>query len=99
MQNQITESLLTAPNELSEMTTDSQPVSSYSKPTGKQAKHAFISMVNKLVAFRAQGRLTEDEFREIIAYVCSVYLEFSLENRLQKAFGKSWQRSLSFSDQ
>lgn len=93
MQYQVTESLLTAPKE---MVTDSQPSA---KPTNKQAKHAFISMVNKLVAFRAQGRLTEDEFSEIIAYVCSVYLEFSLESRLQNAFGKGLRRGLSFSEQ
>ncbi|NOT64168.1 MAG: hypothetical protein HOP19_28470 [Acidobacteria bacterium] len=96
MQYQVAESLLTTSKEI---VTDAKPVPYPATPTSKQARHAFISTINKLVAFRAQGQLTEDEFREITAYVCSIYLEFSLESRLQKTFSKGLRRGFSFSDQ
>jgi hypothetical protein len=63
-------------------------------PTNKQARHAFTSLVNKLVAFRKQGQLTEDQFTAIVSYASSVYLEFCLESRLQETLGKGLLRSI-----
>ncbi len=68
-------------------------------PTRKQANHAFTNLVNKLVAFRTQGQLTEDEFKAIVSYASAIYLEFCFESRLQEALGKSMRRGWLFSDQ
>ena len=71
----------------------------HEKPSSKQVKHAFTRLVSKLVTLKAQGKLAEKDFTEILSYVCSIYLESEIEGRFSKVLGKSVQLTIPFSDQ
>lgn len=62
----------------------------------KQNKRALSNLVKKLLALRDQGRLTDEELSEIIAYVCSMYVEKEVEKHFSKVFNRQMSLFLPF---
>jgi len=49
------------------------------------------SVVKEISALRDAGTINDEEFSELIAYVCSVYIESEVEERFRRILGNKFQ--------
>lgn len=59
-----------------------------------KTKESLLELVKKTVSMHRDGIITEDEFINIISYICSVFIESEVENRVSKVLDKKIRMTL-----